>query len=74
MTDKELLGLCFQHFYGLDVSNASVHCAAVRYSPITFRLAERLMGYNLPDSTGDIQTAVRIVYLARGRYAEDTGR
>lgn len=74
MNDNELLGWCFQHFYGLDISNAAIHCANVRYSPITFRLAERLEGVNLPDATGMIQTVVRSVYNDKGRYPEDAGR
>lgn len=33
---------CFRHFVHLDESNAAMHCGLVRYSPLTFRLAEQL--------------------------------
>ena len=32
----------FRHFVHLDHANAAIHCADVRYSPITFRFAEML--------------------------------
>ena len=39
---NDLAWQCFLHFYGLDISNAAIHCASVRFSPITFRLQEHL--------------------------------
>jgi hypothetical protein len=66
MDQTELLAECFRHFWGLDVSNAAIHCAPVRYSPITFRLAEVLEQYG-----GD---AIEDVLSDKGRYSEDKGR
>lgn len=66
-----LLDHCFEHFYGLDHSNAAVHCAPVRYSPITFRLAEALTG----DAVNEPWSAhTEEVMSARGAYPEDPGR
>jgi hypothetical protein len=38
----QVLWECFRHFAHLDHTNAAMHTAIVRYSPITFRLAEHL--------------------------------
>lgn len=72
MDDHMLFSWCFTHFYHLDMANAAIHNAPVRYSPITFRLAERLDGYDL--GSGIQQAAVSNVMRDKGRYAEDTGR
>jgi len=68
--DTSLLFYCFYHFHGLDHSNAAVHCAEVRYSPITFRLAEAISeaGYQCEDPD------VEDVMSHKGVYMEDKGR
>jgi len=58
----------FLHFYHADTANASFHTAPVRFSPITFRLAEALEAYM--GDTGEIEE----VLSHRGSYAEDPGR
>jgi hypothetical protein len=73
MTDDELISWCFQHFYGLDLSNAAMHHARVRWSPITFRLAERIVwkASSLSEPySADVQRVIDDV----GKYAEDRGR
>ena len=67
----ETLWHCFQQNYHLDHSNAAVHCSPVRYSPITFRLAEVLWDAN-PDL--QVTDSLRAVYLDLGKYREDRGR
>lgn len=68
---NQILWHCFQQNYHLDHSNAQVHTAPVRYSPITFRLAEYIWeqfpGHRVNDD-------LRAVWLARGEYEEDKGR
>jgi hypothetical protein len=51
-----------------DKANASMHCAVVRYSPLTFRLAEALNEY-MP-----LDPYVQSVLGDVGAYEEDTGR
>lgn len=75
--DQGLLEHCFVHFYGLDVSNAAIHCAAVRFSPITFRLQEALEGGDLSRANTDkvgIAWAWHDVRAHNGKYEEDPGR
>ena len=68
---EDVLWHAFRQNYHLDHSNAAIHCAEVRYSPITFRIAEHLLaiaphrGQNreLRDVLGDV-----------GAYVEDPGR
>jgi hypothetical protein len=60
--------VAFLHFYHADSANACMHVADVRFSPLTFRLAEALEG-QVHDS-GEIEE----VLAHRGRYAEDPGR
>jgi hypothetical protein len=82
MTDDHdnttLLFTCFKHFAHLDQSNATVHCSAVRYSPITFRLMEALEGSQLhiADPMEDQVSAMlwHNVKQHHGKYAEDKGR
>ena len=59
-----------EHFEAMDQANAKVHCAPVRYSPITFRLARALYEYS--DDTPPV--AVQDVISHDGQYQEDTGR
>ena len=75
--DQALVEHCFMHFYGLDVSNAAIHCAPVRFSPITFRLQEALDGSDLTRVNRnrlDIGSAWHEVERHNGTYMEDPGR
>lgn len=67
----QILWHCFQQNFHLDHSNAQVHCATVRYSPITFRLAEYIWD-NIPSY--QVNDDLRAVWLDRKQYEEDTGR
>jgi putative IMPACT (imprinted ancient) family translation regulator len=62
----------FKQAYHLDHSNAAIHCAQVRYSPLTFRLAEHLQDARGPEST--LTAEVVAVLKDKGVYAEDLGR
>jgi hypothetical protein len=56
------------YFKYMDQANAKVHVGEVRYSPLTFRLAEAL------SATGWRSDAIMDVMAHRGQYAEDPGR
>ena len=69
----------FLHFYHIDHSNAVIHMAPVRYSPITFRLAEALADnthgiYMVLVNEGWSERELHYVMADKGRYAEDKGR
>lgn len=66
---KMVLWQSFRHFVHMDEANAAMHTAPVRYSPITFRLAEVLV-----EDFGFGNILVESVYSDRGLYAEDPGR
>lgn len=66
--DSLLLG-CFQYFYHNDCANAAIHCADVRFSPITFKLAEALKDNDYGNLTGVLH-----VLGHRGHYELDHGR
>lgn len=68
----ETVWQCFVHFVHLDLANASIHCAPVRYSPLTFRLAEHLWGM-APSMRSDPILA-DVVNNHLGNYQEDAGR
>jgi hypothetical protein len=71
----QVLWECFRHFASLDVSNAAMHTAMVRYSPITFRLAEHLapiLDTEWLDTHNHALLAEVVGQL--GAYAEDPGR
>jgi hypothetical protein len=74
----DTLTFCFEHFYGMDRANAAVHCAVVRFSPITFRLAEAVVEEQArrdsPILLGVTQEAIAEVLAHRGAYEEDKGR
>jgi hypothetical protein len=78
--DQGLVEQCFMHFYGLDVSNAAIHCADVRFSPITFRLQEALDGGDAITRGIDGKAPLRVgtawhdVQQHNGTYQEDAGR
>lgn len=61
----------FEHFEATDRANAKVHCAPVKYSPITFRLARALREVW---PSGDYTDAMMNVYAHDGAYGEDKGR
>ncbi len=72
---EQVLWECFRHFVHLDESNAAMHTAAVRYSPITFRLAEHLAQELDTDRLTPRNNALlREVIEHIGVYDEDPGR
>ena len=68
----EILMWCFEQNYHLDKSNATVHCAPVRFSPITFRLY--LVIINEWPINQDITPELAEVKHHVGMYEVDTGR
>jgi hypothetical protein len=68
---QEIIWYCFLHMYHLDRANAPIHTNVVRYSPLTFRIAEYL--WNHFPSYQVIQE-LRSVVLDSGQYDEDPGR
>ena len=71
----EVLWECFRQNYHLDNSNAAVHTAIVRYSPLTFRLAEVLAPLVGLERLGLIDERALVEVLNHaGTYEEDTGR
>ena len=69
---EKVLYECFRHFYHNDHANAAFHMAPVRYSPITFRLAEQINFLAPVDK--DVYSEVFSVLLDLGQYEEDKGR
>jgi len=66
----EALIWCLEHLAHSDQANAAMHCAPVRYSPITFRVAQALehAGYREEsDTLADVLDHV-------GHYELDAGR
>lgn len=71
----QVLWFAFEHFAHLDQANASIHCASVRWSPITFRLADQLDAMNVYDNLMPASAELlRVVMRHRGQYEEDAGR
>ncbi len=71
----QVLWECFRHFVMLDESNAAVHVAQTRYSPITFRLAEHLHEMNVyPHLARENDELLSKVVRHLGAYEEDRGR
>jgi len=73
----------FLHFYHMDCANAAMHTASVRYSPITFRLAEFLLDqYPVAPHPDQAEHGlmmredhrIREVMGHAGAYEEDKGR
>jgi hypothetical protein len=62
----------FEHFEATDRANAKIHCAPVRYSPITFRLAMALRE-SWPIDEDITEEMARVLHHA-GQYEEDKGR
>ena len=74
---RETTYQAFRHFFHLDHANAAIHCAPVRYSPLTFRLAEvmdSLRGPLFPEINNEVYPDVYSVLLDKGVYEEDAGR
>ena len=61
-----------EHFVALDEANAKIHCAPVRYSPITFRLANGLKQV-WPEDEDITEEIARVIHHI-GQYDEDPGR
>jgi len=61
-----------EHFEAMDQANAKIHCAPVRYSPITFRLATALKA--AWPINEDITEEMAKVLHHHGQYEEDSGR
>jgi hypothetical protein len=73
--DDKIIGAiswAFEYFEAMDLANSKIHCASVRYSPITFRLNEALM--LLWPNEEDITEEMGRVLQHRGQYKEDAGR
>jgi len=64
----------FLHMYHMDCANAAIHCANVRFSPITFRLQEALSASEAGTLSSDVSFAWDVVKQANGQYPEDPGR
>lgn len=63
----------FEYFYHMDKANACMHTASVRFSPITFRLAEILSAAHPMDEELTSYALVEVM-THRGKYVEDQGR
>jgi hypothetical protein len=81
MSLSEVLWQCFRYFAHADEMNAAMHTAEVRYSPITFRVAEQLgaafragVFVSDPRKPEVAEVLLRKVLDHRGGYAEDPGR
>lgn len=68
MSQLDALAECLRFFAYRDESNSAIHCGPVRYSPLTFRVAEALA-----ESDAPTQLAFDVLAHA-GRYEEDRGR
>jgi hypothetical protein len=64
----------FLKMYHEDRANAAMHCAEVRYSPLTFRLAEALEDHLKVAPSNEVYPDVYTVLLDKGTYDEDPGR
>lgn len=67
----EILWHCLRQNVHADESNAAIHCSPVRYSPLTFRIAEYLWNH-FPSYRA--QTELARVAADLGSYEEDRGR
>lgn len=76
MSLNDLLFQCLRHFVHLDESNAAIHCAPVRYSPITFRLAQELdaQSHTFGEWPTEDDGTIARVLSHLGQYEEDPGR
>ena len=74
MTIDQVLWECFRNFASMDEANAAIHCSPVRYSPITFRVAEQLAAIPRGNLTFRNAKWLDTVLRDRGSYPEDVGR
>ena len=74
-TELEAMSWAFDYFHQLDKANACIHCAPVKFSPITFRLAGVLID-NWPASPGAARLPVELEEVRdhQDKYELDTGR
>lgn len=78
----KVLYQAFLKLYHEDLANAATHCSAVRYSPLTFRLAEAISEQvealevqgAQAKVTSSVYADVWAVLVDKGTYAEDAGR
>lgn len=68
---SEILFHCLRQNVHADEANAAIHCASVRYSPLTFRIAEYLWNH-FPSYRSQLELARVAADL--GSYIEDPGR
>lgn len=73
MTVPHVVYVAFAHFKAMDEANAAVHVAVVRYSPLTFRLAELLDQWRHGLSDPQIEAVAKVMGDV-GQYQEDPGR
>src|SRR5262245_58277296 len=75
---SDVLLWAFYYFFHMDRSNACCHCAPVRYSPITFRLAQAIDELRNERGEDPVSTSVLsdvwVVLHDVGIYEEDHGR
>lgn len=72
MIDLDAIQWSFLYFFHMDKANACMHCAPVKFSPITFRLFDALSGLWSEDE--DITQEMAEVRDHRGTYDLDPGR
>lgn len=72
MLDPEFVLWAFEYFYHMDAANAKIHCAPVRFSPITFHLHEYILSTWNEDE--DITQELAVVKEHQGKYGLDLGR
>jgi hypothetical protein len=67
----EILWHALRQNFHADCANSAIHTAPVRYSPLTFRIAEYLWNH-FPSYRNRVELA--LVAADLGSYAEDPGR
>jgi hypothetical protein len=71
---EDILVWCFQFHANTDRANAAVHMSPVRYSPITFALAEELgTDEGIPEAD-PVRELLHDVLAHRQQYPLDRGR
>jgi hypothetical protein len=63
----------FEHMYYMDFANASIHQTSVRFSPLTFSLAEEITEW-LDKPSKETMILVSEVMSHKGQYKIDEGR
>jgi hypothetical protein len=71
MSDGVLLWAFLQNYHA-DKMNAAIHCAPVKFSPLTFRLSDALFE-SWPDDE-DITVEMHEIRSHQGQYELDGGR